>query len=561
MDKEKFFKELVNEIIKQKLTNIDEVLKLRREFCRQYNPKKLPSLIQIFLHATPAQMKKLKFLTTKPTRTISGVAPIAIMTSPTKCPHGQCSMCPGGPDSFFGEIPQSYTGTEPATMRGLRNDFDPYLQVFNRLEQYVVLNQNFEKVELIIMGGTFPARDIEYQDEFVKFAFKALNDFGKMFYKNNEIDFNKFKKFFELPADINSKERTKKIKQKILKLKKYCELEKEQKRNEKAKVRCVGLTIETRPDHATLKEGNQMLRLGCTRVELGVQSVYPEVLKKIDRGHRVSDTIKSLEILKDLGFKINAHYMLGLPKTTLKKDLAGLKKLFSNQSFRPDMLKIYPCLVMPGTELEKLFHAKKFKPLLTKNAVKILGEFKRFVPKYVRIMRVQRDIPTKKIIKGVDKTNLRQDVFEYIKTKNIICNCIRCREAGRNKKLGNIKIKVEKYQASNGTEYFISAEDEKNNIILGFCRLRYPFRYLRKEIGKRTALIRELHVYGTAAGLTKKGNVQHKGLGKKLMQKAEEIAKKDKKDKIVVISGIGVREYYIKKLNYKHDGLYVSKKI
>jgi len=556
-----FYKELIAEIIKSKSSTVNEVLKIRRDLCRRHNPKTLPSLIQIFLHATPSQMKKLQFLTTKPTRTLSGVAPVAIMTSPEKCPHGKCLMCPGGPKSFFGEVPQSYTGKEPATMRGIRNEFDPYLQVFNRLEQYVILNQNFEKVELIIMGGTFPARTNEYQEEFVKYAFKALNDFGELFFKDNEFDFAKFKKFFLLPADLHDKVRIEKIKKKLFKLKKECDLQTEQNKNETTKVRCVGLTIETRPDYALLKEANQMLKLGCTRVELGIQSVYPNVLKYIDRGHRVSDSIIALEILKDLGFKINAHYMLGLPKTSKQKDLKGLKKLFSNQSFRPDMLKIYPCMVLPGTELEKLYYKKKFKPLSTKDAINILAEFKRYIPSYLRIMRIQRDIPTKRTIAGVDKTNLRQELHTYMEKKNIKCNCIRCREVGRSKKLGKVEITVEKYQASNGREYFIAAEDKENNTILGFCRMRFPFQFLRKEIGKKTALIRELHVYGIAAGLTEKGDTQHKGYGYKLMQKAEEIAKAEGKTKMVVISGIGVREYYIKKLDYQKEGPYMVKYI
>ncbi len=542
------YKELIKEIIKRKLETQEQVLKLARELARKHRPKVFPSLIQIISHANNTEFQKLKHLITKPTRTISGVTPIAIMTSPEKCPHGKCITCPGGPKSHFGDIPQSYTGHEPATMRGIRNNYDPYLQVFNRLEQFILLNQSVEKVELIIMGGTFPAREKKYQNEFIMYAFKAMNDFSKQFYKNGKLDFKKFKTFFELPTESLNPERTKKIQKKILKLKTKSNLKKEQKTNETTKVRCIGLTIETRPDYAQLEHANLMLEQGCTRVELGIQSTQESVLKEMNRGHTVEQTTKAMQTLKDLGFKINAHFMLGLPKQ--KEN--DIYKLFTKQEFRPDMLKIYPCMVMPGTKLEQLYKKKKYKPLTTNKVINILKKFKPKVPNYVRIMRTQRDIPTKVSIAGVDKTNLRQLVLQ--KTK---CNCIRCNEI--KSEITNPELKVKKYKASNGTEYFIYIH-QKNEII-GFCRLRFPKGKLRKEITKHSAIIRELHVYGKATGIKKKGKVQHKGFGKQLMQKAEQICKENNKTKLLVISGIGVREYYIKKLGYKKDGPYVSKNL
>ena len=546
------YKELINEIIEKKL-NLEQTLKLRRKLCRKYHPKELPTIAQILLNAEPRQQKHLKHLITKPTRTISGVSVIAIMTKPIKCPHGKCIMCPGGPKSFFGNTPQSYTGNEPATMRAIRNNFDPYLQAFNRLEQYIVLDHFPDKVELIIMGGTFPSFKKSYQEEFVKYALKAMNDFGKLFFKNGTLNFKKFKDFFELPCNINSEERTKRIHQKILKLKKKTTLEKEQKRNEKTLIRCIGMTIESRPDYAKLKHCNQMLNLGCTRVELGIQSVYNEHLKKINRGHTVEESIKAIKTLKNLGFKINAHYMLGLPGSSPKKDLQGLKTLFSDKRFRPDMLKIYPCIIIKGTKLYDLYKKGKFTPLNTEKAIKVISEFKKEIPPYVRIMRIQRDIPNKVIEGGVNKTNLRQ----YIKQK---CNCIRCREIGRAEKYGKPYIKILEYDASKGKEFFISFED-KNNVLFGFCRLRFPSHSLRKEITKNSAIIRELHVYGQSTQIGKKGNIQHKGLGKKLLETAEEIAKKHKIKKILIISGIGVRKYYSDKAGYKRDGPYMSKKL
>ena len=534
-----YYIELFKEIEKRKLKTIDDVLKLRRELCRKFNPKSLPSIIEILMHANYSQFKKLKFLITKPSRTISGVTPIALMTKPSKCPHGKCIMCPGGINSVFGDVPQSYTGAEPSTMRGRRNNYDPYLTTFNRLEQYYLLNQSYDKVELIIQGGTFPALPLEYQNEFITYSLKALNDF--------KFSLAQFKKFFELPSEMNP-ERTKRIQERILKLKGKSNLKKEQKRNETSKIRCVGLTIETRPDYAKLEHANIMLEQGCTRVEVGVQTTNDKVLKIIKRGHTVKDSIEAFRTLKDLGFKVHAHIMLGLPE-----DKNELMKIF-DEDFRPDMLKIYPCMVMPGTELEILYNEKKFIPLTTNDVIKILSKFKTQIPEYVRIMRIQRDIPTTQIIAGVDKTNLRQMLQEYMKKNNLHCNCIRCNEI--KSKIENPKLEVIEYTASKGKEFYISFKQEQE--IIGYCRLRFPSQSLRNEITKDSAIVRELHVFGTAIGLEQKGTIQHKGFGKKLLKKAEEICKQNNKKKILVISGIGVREYYVK-LGYSRDGPYVSK--
>jgi elongator complex protein 3 len=553
------FQELIETIIKKKPSK-RQLNTLKNKLCKKYKIKQPPTDIQILLHATPEQADKLKLIT-KPTRTISGVAVVALMSYPFSCPHGKCLMCPGGPASIYGDVPQSYTGKEPATMRALRNKFDPYFQVMNRLEHYIVMGQSPEKVELIIMGGTFPSFNKKYQENFVKNCFKAMNDFSNLFYKKNKFNFTKFKKFFELPGDVKDPVRAKHIHAKFKKLKQKNKksLKSEQKRNEKSNIRCVGLTLETRPDYAKLKQANEMLNLGCTRVELGVQSVYEKALKKIQRGHTVKDTIESIKILKDLGFKINAHYMLGLPGITKKQDLEGLKELFTNQNFKPDMLKIYPCMVVEGTKLYNLWKKKKYKPLTTKQAADLIAQAKKFIPKYVRIMRVQRDIPTYMTAAGVDRTNLRQYIEKILKKKKMKCKCIRCREIGRAKKTSKPTIKIMHYSASEGTEFFISAEDKYNNLY-GFCRLRFPDQLLRKEIKGNPVLIRELHVYGPAAEIGKKGKIQHKGLGKALLQRAENIAKTYHKNKIVIISGVGVREYY-KKLKYKLEGPYMVKKL
>jgi len=555
-----FIEEAAKELVRKRLTKPQEIIKLRNQLARKLKPKSLPSIIQILLRVNPNYLKRIKSIFIKPVRTLSGVTIIAIMAKPIACKHGTCIFCPGGPGSIFGDTPQSYTGKEPATMRAIRNDFDSYLQVFNRLEQYIISGHQVDKVDLIFMSGTFTSFPLNYQEEFTHGAFKAMNDFSDLFYdKNGNLDLKKFRDFFELPGDVNDETRIKKIREKVLKLKaKKIDLEKEQKRNEKSRIRCIGLTIETKPDYARLKHGNEMLKLGCTRVEVGVQSVYDDVLKTTNRGHTLQDTINSVRELKDLGFKINAHYMLGLPGTTKEMDLNGINTLFTNPDFRPDMLKIYPCLVLKGTPIYELWKRELYTPLTTEEAAEIISEFKRNIPYYVRIMRIQRDIPTYMTKAGVDRTNLRQYVHDLLRKKGLKCKCIRCREIGRSKKLGKIKLFVEEYDASKGKEFFISLEDEER-ILVGFCRLRFPSQFLRPEITKTSALIRELHVYGTATAIGEEGSIQHQGYGKRLMITAEDICKKNGRDKLVVISGIGVREYYSKKLGYKLEGPYMVK--
>ena len=334
------YQELINALKIKNLTD-RQFSQLKRELCKKYKIHKPPTNFEILLHAKESDLKKIKNkLLTKPTRTISGVSPIAVMTRPFKCPHGKCLMCPGGPDSHFGDVPQSYTGKEPATMRGIRNKYDPYLQVFNRLEQYVVLGHSIDKIELIIMGGTFPSFPKKYQDQFVTYAFKAMNDFSKLFFNKNKFNIKKFKKFFYLPGPVGDPERTKKIHKKLEKLKKKSTLEKQQKINETSNVRCIAICIETRPDYCKKQHIKQMLRLGTTRVELGVQHIDNKVLKKIKRGHTVEDTIQATKLLKNAFLKVGYHIMPGLPSSSIKKDKQMFKELFSNENFKPDAIKI-----------------------------------------------------------------------------------------------------------------------------------------------------------------------------------------------------------------------------
>ncbi len=556
--------EIIQELENRNISSQKELNKIITKISQKYKSKFFPRKIQLLINSTPQQREKLsKLLITKPIRTLSGVAPIALFSVPANCPsQAQCIFCPGGPGSVFGNVPKSYTGNEPASRRAARNKYDPYLQIFNRIEHYTLTNQPYDKVEIIVMGGTFTFLPETYKKRFITYIYKALNDFSEIFFTKNNLDFEKFKEFFELPTDnFQDAKRIEKIHQKLLMLKdkNFQDLENEKLRNEISKVKCVSLLIETRPDCGKLKEGNEILDYGGTKIELGVQSVYDEDLEFVKRGHTVQDSIDSIRILKDLGFKLAFHYMLGLTEDR-KKDLKGLEKLFLDPNFRPDMLKIYPCLVMPGTPLYNLWKQGKYNPVTTEEAAEIIAEAKKFVPKYLRIQRIQRDIPSTFIASGTIKTNLREYVQKLGNQKGIRCQCIRCREP-MNKFIdwNKVKLLTLEYNASQGKEFFISFEDIKNDIILGFCRLRFPFQQLRNEIKKDSALIRELHVYGPAARIGNKGIVQHKGLGKKLIEEAEKIALKNNKNKIIIISGVGVHQYFINKLGYKKDGPYVSK--
>ena len=546
-----FYIELIQKL-KKKAYSVRQLAKLKRDLALKYGLKKIPTNIDILLHGSKKDLLVLKRkLLTKPTRTISGVAPVAIMTKPHQCPHaklgGPCLMCPGGLKSPFGDVPQSYTGNEPATMRGIRNKYNSYLQVFNRLEQYVLLGHNIEKVELIIMGGTFPSLPIRYQDEFIWGAFKALNDFGKLFFKG-AFDFAKFKKFFELPVEnLGDQKRIKRIHRKLLKLKGKYEkggLLKEQFRNENAKIKGIALCIETRPDYCLEKEIKQMLKLGCTRVELGVQHLDDLVLKKIRRGHTIKETILATKLMKDSWLKVGYHMMPGLPGSSVVQDKKMLVQLFKDSNFKPDALKIYPCMVTKGTKLYDLYQEKKYIPLNTEKAAKMIAWFKEKIPEYVRLMRVQRDIPTYQTMAGVSMTNLRQYIHQKFGPN---CKCIRCREPKGREVRFEVRVKVKKYLASKGTEYFVSAVEKE--MLLGFCRLR---------IVDGKAGIRELHVYGAATGIGEKGLVQHQGLGKMLMKTVEEIVQKLGIRKVVVISGVGVKGYY-SNLGYQKDGVYMEK--
>ncbi|MHA1595006.1 MAG: tRNA uridine(34) 5-carboxymethylaminomethyl modification radical SAM/GNAT enzyme Elp3 [Candidatus Baldrarchaeia archaeon] len=524
-------REILKELLEKGIFDEQGINRLKRRICKKYGLKKVPTNADLLSYASPQERDKLlRILRLKPVRTISGIAVVAVMAKPFPCPHGKCIYCPGGPNSVFGDVPQSYTGREPATMRALNNNFDPYLQVKSRIEQLMRIGHTVDKVELIIMGGTFPATPLEYQEHFVKRCLDAI-------------------------TGVDSRD-----------------LEEAKKFAEASKIRVTGITVETRPDYCKEKHIDEMLRMGVTRVEVGVQTIYDEIYQMIRRGHTVKDVIEATRQLKDSGLKVTYHLMPGLPGSDVDRDFEMFKEVFSNPDFKPDELKIYPTLVIRGTELYEMWREGKYSPLDEETLIDLLVRIKReVIPRYVRIKRIMRDIPANVISAGPKKGNLRELVLRRLLRMGLRCRCIRCREVGHVKaKFGlvpswdNIRLITLEYEASEGTEVFISYEDVTKDILIGFLRLRIPSEHAhRPEIkGKRAALVRELHVYGPSVALHKEPSEdewQHRGFGRNLLKEAERIALEEfDVKKILVTSGIGVREYYYT-LGYKPDGPYVSK--
>ncbi len=501
----------------------DELSNLKARLCTELKLKDFPTDPDLLAFAEHPSERVLRLLSIKPVRNLSGVAVVAVMSKPAPCP-AHCTYCPSG---IGVETPKSYTGHEPSTMRAIRLKYNPYKIVENRIRQFEAIGHNADKVELIIQGGTFPSLPWPHQKYFVKRVLDAVC--GKTF---------------------SSLDRTKRA----------CET---------AKHRVVGLTIETRPDWCGETEINRLLALGATRVELGVQTLDEGIYKKTARGHSVEDVVKATQALRDSCFKMVYHWMPGQPGSTREGDLADFQRLFDDPAFRPDMIKFYPCLVIPGTALYRQWQQGKFQPLSSDEAASAIAEMKRFIPPYVRVMRVNRDIPATMVAGGVDKTNLRQLVEAQCREKGIRCRCIRCREAGlfaHKKKVKldpkKARISVESFEASQGKEFFVSVVDPASDALYGFARLRIPFEPFRREISTKTGLLRELHVYSHVVPLDSapvESEFQHRGFGRALMGKAEDLARAEGMEDLVVIAGLGVREYYRKQLGYRNRGPYVAK--
>ncbi len=467
-------------------------------------------------------------------RSLSGIIIVSVLTSSQpqwktgenlSCPF-KCLYCPTQKG-----IPKSYLSSEPAVMRAVLNKFDPYQQVQARIRALQATGHPTDKIELRIIGGTWNFYPKKYQTWFIKKCFQACNE-------------------------SNSNFRS---------------LEKIQKRNEKAKYRIIGITIETRPDFIDKKEIKRLRKLGVTRVELGVQSIYNDILKLNKRGHKVEAVIRATKLLKDAGFKICYQMMPNLPGADLKLDEKMFEELFSSSSFQPDLLKIYPCSLLKQAPLYKWWQKGKYQPYKKRELIDLLKEISKKIPIYCRVQRIIRDISSQNIVEGPTKiSNLRQVIEKELKEQGQECQCIRCREVKQNyNPQEKLYLFRKDYDASKGKEIFLSFETKKQKKLYGLLRLRVPSYIFNKGTAiipalKNAAIIREIHIYGQLLPLQKQFSSispQHKGLGKRLIKEAEKITKQEfGLKKITAISGIGVKPYW-RKLGYRLKETYMIKKM
>ncbi|MCX6824918.1 MAG: tRNA uridine(34) 5-carboxymethylaminomethyl modification radical SAM/GNAT enzyme Elp3 [candidate division SR1 bacterium] len=603
---------------KAKDRDLDLLTQFKRDFSKINKLPDLPSNIQL-LQAYYMLLKAKKIVKTpqieqllkkKGMRSQSGIVSVQVLTKPFYCP-GKCIFCPNDPT-----MPKSYIKSEPGAMRALMNKFDPIKQVYNRLLSLTLTGHETDKIELIVLGGTWDVYPKDYKIKFIKELYDACNTFDEYF---ANIEMSATQKYAHTTIDD-----TKKIKYSK-------DLKQALKKNETTAHRIIGLTIETRPEYVTDINCQFRREFGVTRVEMGIQSLDDKVLDMNKRGHSVQQSRNACHKLRQYGFKFALHVMPGLYGSSYAKDLKTFKDLYSDPFFKPDEIKFYPTSVIPDTELFELYKQGKYKPLETEDIKKLIREvFFEVIPPYTRIKRLIRDIPANEIVAGSTVTNLSQlmhtqllkeqkikpgarkkfyqrlygkytlyvslqkalkdelakiveksdEIHTYLigsqpdvkSFRNYVSLDTRSREIRNKLKTENSKEKsfvnmvIRKYLSSGGVEYFISCEDEMG-FLYGFTRLLLIDQKNIINIpglGKSTALIRELHVYGQVEGLEKKvkknSKVQHKGFGKQLMELAEAIAHQHKYKKLSVISGIGVKEYY-KRLGYKSEGTYVVKKL
>ena len=502
------------------------------QMAKKHRLSNQPPLTAI-IAAVPEHYKKyiLPNLRAKPIRTASGISVVAVMCKPHRCPHiaytgNICVYCPGGPDSDFEYSTQSYTGYEPTSMRAIRARYDPFEQARGRVDQLKALGHSVDKVEYIIMGGTFMSLPEDYRDGFISQLHNALSG-----YQTNDVD-----------EAVEA--------------------------GEMSNIKCVGITIETRPDYCLDSHLSSMLRYGCTRLEIGVQSLYEDVARDTNRGHTVAAVAETFKLAKDAGFKVVSHMMPDLPNVGMERDLDQFREYFENPDFRTDGLKIYPTLVIRGTGLYELWQSKRYKSYTPNALIDLVARILALVPPWTRIYRVQRDIPMPLVTSGVDNGNLRELALSRMKDFGTTCRDVRTREVGINEiknkiRPSQVELVRRDYAANGGWETFLAYEDPKQDILIALLRLRkcsdtHTFRPELKS--QPTSLVRELHVYGSAVPVHARDprKFQHQGYGTLLMEEAERIARNEHRShKISVISGIGVRSYYAK-LGYTLDGVSAS---
>ncbi|KAI4802322.1 elongator complex protein 3 [Gymnodraco acuticeps] len=505
--------------------------KVKTKTSAKYGLESMPRLVDI-IAAVPPQYRRalVPKLKAKPIRTASGIAVVAVMCKPHRCPHisftgNICVYCPGGPDSDFEYSTQSYTGYEPTSMRAIRARYDPYLQTRHRVEQLKQLGHSVDKVEFIVMGGTFMALAEEYRDYFIRNLHDALSGHTS----NSVAEAVRY--------------------------------------SERSNTKCVGITIETRPDYCLKRHLSDMLNYGCTRLEIGVQSVYEDVARDTNRGHTVRAVCESFQLSKDAGFKVVAHMMPDLPNVGMERDVEQFIEFFENPAFRPDGLKLYPTLVIRGTGLYELWKTGRYKSYNPSALVDLVARILALVPPWTRVYRVQRDIPMPLVSSGVEHGNLRELALARMKDMGTECRDVRTREVG----IQEIHHKVRPYQvelvrrdyvANGGWETFLSYEDPEQDILIGLLRLRRCSpQSFRPELKGGVSIVRELHVYGSVVPVSSRdpSKFQHQGFGMMLMEEAERVSREEHgSSKLAVISGVGTRNYY-RKMGYELEGPYMVK--
>ncbi|XP_013404990.1 elongator complex protein 3 isoform X2 [Lingula anatina] len=524
--------DIISELIQAHDSKKDVNLnRIKSRASSKYGMDTQPRLVDI-IAAVPQQYKKvlLPKLKAKPVRTASGIAVVAVMCKPHRCPHiamtgNICVYCPGGPDSDFEYSTQSYTGYEPTSMRAIRARYNPYLQTRHRVEQLKQLGHSVDKVEFIVMGGTFMSLQEEYRDFFIRNLHDAFSG-----HTSNNVD-------------------------------------EAVKYSEKSRTKCIGITIETRPDYCLKKHLSDMLKYGCTRLEIGVQSVYEDVARDTNRGHTVKAVTESFQMSKDAGFKVVAHMMPDLPNVGLERDIEQFIEFFENPAFRADGLKLYPTLVIRGTGLYELWKTGRYKSYPPSTLVDLVARILALVPPWTRVYRVQRDIPMPLVSSGVEHGNLRELALARMKDLGTECRDVRTREVG----IQEIHNKVRPYEvelirrdycANGGWETFLSYEDPEQDILVGLLRLRKCSEdVFRPELKDGCSIVRELHVYGSVVPVSARDptKFQHQGFGMLLMEEAERIAREEHgAKKLAVISGVGTRNYY-RKIGYELEGPYMTK--
>ncbi len=517
-------RDILTKVVERQINDVKDLRKVKAQVAKRYGiqmPTNASLMVEykkmVAAKELPDKSAVWQLLQVRSVRTLSGIAPITVLTKPYQCP-GRCTYCP-----TESNMPKSYMDTEPGAMRALRLRFDPFLQVTKRIEALENNGHTPEKCELIVLGGTWTAYPKDYQEWFMKRCYDGFNQDTR-------------------PNGAATLDEAKNL-------------------NETAKYRVIGCTLETRPDHIDKAEVKRLRWFGATRVQIGVQSLNKHVLALTLRDQTNEQVQAATRLLKEAGLKVTYHMMQNLPGAIPATDLHDIETIFSQPGYQPDHIKIYPCVVVQSAPLYRHWKAGRYKSYPTETLTELLIEIKKVVPRYVRIERLVRDIPENSIVGGNTVTNLRQ----IMQQQGAQCVCIRCREPRADASgIETAQLFIEQYEAAGGQEYFISFEDSTRQKLFGFVRLRLQQRtqHWYEEL-QDAAIIRELHVYGQlipVAEDTANSAAQHRGFGRKLMLAAEKIAAEQGFKKIAVIAGVGVRKYY-EKLGYQLEQEYMVKSL